>query len=441
MLQFIWFEIKRNLKRKEVIFLTLILVLCEGALLMQCNTNSHYEDVFSLQEKRQNLFYNNYPIIDKEKNEEIDQKVLQLNKTFAEYTSQKRKHQWKEMLTSLLDMYIFEEEMSYYSLPKEYRDSLPNVEEVKDIVKKMDLFDGSKYEPYMLQLDWMGEYYTKLSYHAEALKMRYLYSIYDQDIGVLSYSSVNSSTLLIQLMRSVLAVVLPLLVAILFFDDHKYYHEIGVDKSMMVIPKVRRTFIISKIIANSALVLFVVFVPILLMVCILGIFDHFQYHSYPTVVNEGGIIGTAVSYVRDGGYLLRDSEELYLGVTRMSENMFSNPNIDLIPMWAVNVLGMAMIIFLIIFYVQINLFCTRLFKNSYVALLCNLLIIAVLVYYAPVESIDALRCLNPMIYKDPFLNIMGTSYYPWLTGMLVIGGYNILLYIANRILFRFKYYG
>lgn len=52
MLQFIWFEIKRNLKRKEVIFLTLILVLCEGALLMQCNTNSHYEDVFSLQEKR-----------------------------------------------------------------------------------------------------------------------------------------------------------------------------------------------------------------------------------------------------------------------------------------------------------------------------------------------------------------------------------------------------
>ena len=125
----------------------------------------------------------------------------------------------------------------------------------------------------------------------------------------------------------------------------------------------------------------------------------------------------------------------------MSENMFSNPNIDLIPMWAVNVLGMAMIIFLIIFYVQINLFCTRLFKKSYVALLCNLLIIAVLVYYAPVESIDALRCLNPMIYKDPFLNIMGTSYYPWLTGMLVIGGYNILLYIANRILFRFKYYG
>lgn len=441
MLQFIWFEIKRNLKRKEVIFLTLILVLCEVALMVQCNTNSRYEDVFSFQETRENLFYNIYPIMDKEKSEEIDQKVLQLNKTFAEYTSQKRNHQRKEMLTSLLDMYIFEEEMTYYSFPKEFRETLPHVEEVQEIVKEMDLFDGSEYEPYMMQAIWQGDYYSKLAYHREALKMRYLYSIYDQDIDVLSYSSVNSSTLLIQLMRSVLAIVLPLLVAILFFDDHKYYHEIGVDKTMMVIPKARRMFILSKIIANSALVLFVVFVPILLMTGILGIFDHFQFHSYPTVVNKGGIFGTAVSYVRDGGYLLRDSEEMYLGVTQMSENMFSNPNIDIMPMWEVNLLGMVMIIFLIIFYVQLNLFCTRLFKNAYIALLCNLLIIAVLIYYAPVESIDALRYLNPMIYKDPFMNIMGTSYYPWLTGMFVIGGYNIVFYIANRILFRFKYYG
>lgn len=441
MLQFIWFEIKRNIKRKEVIFLTLILVLCEVALMVQCNTNSRYEDVFALQETRDNLFYNTYPIIDEEKSKEIDEKVLQLNRTFAEYTSQKRNHEWHDMLTSLLDMYIFEEEMAYYSLPEEARDYLPNAAEVQKIVKEMNMFDGSEYEPYMMQEFWQGDYYSALSYHREALKMRYLYSIYSQNIAPLSYSSVNSSTLLIQLMRNVLVVVLPLLVAVLFFDDHKYYHEIGVDKTMMVIPKARRTFVLSKIIANTALVAAVVFLPIFFMTCIMGIFDHFQFHSYPTVVNKGGIFGTAVSYVRDGGYLLRDSGGVYLGVTEMSDNMFSNPNIDLMPMWAVNVLGLAMILFLIIFYVQINLFCTRLFKNNYIALLCNLAIIAVLIYYAPADSIDTIRFLNPMMYRDPFLNIMGTNFFPWLIGMIVLGGYNVLLYIVNRILFRYKYYG
>ena len=102
-------------------------------------------------------------------------------------------------------------------------------------------------------------------------------------------TDVYKRQIFIQLLRNILAYVTPILVILLFYNDRKEYHEMGVDKTMMVISKARSRYVLGKIIANTIIMLIVVFGPILLFTLVLGIFDHFQNLEYPLFSNKEGL--------------------------------------------------------------------------------------------------------------------------------------------------------
>lgn len=121
--------------------------------------------------------------------------------------------------------------------------------------------------------------------------------------------------------------------------------------------------------------------------------------------------------------------------------MLFNPYMDFIPLWQGILLTLILYIALIFLYVQINMFITRLIKNPNLALTINIALILALIFISPLTSMEFINSFNPLTYRDPGMNVMGTSYYPWSLGMLVIFSYNIILYLGNRIVFAKKYYG
>ena len=84
---------------------------------------------------------------------------------------------------------------------------------------------------------------------------------------------------------------------------------------------------------------------------------------------------------------------------------------------------------------------TRLIKNPYLAMVVNIGIILLLILISPLPSMNFMNTFNPLTYRDPGMNVMGTSYFPWSAGMLVVLAYNVILYVCNKIVFARKYYG
>lgn len=430
-----YYEVIRILKNKNTKIIILLLLLCELGVLLSLHNVSRSEDVFNGTETwgvMSSLFDHNR-LSEEDQNTliQIDDEEMKQVELFKYYKS---KEEWEKMLLSGIDYRQYCAQIYSFYLALGYDGYFRNKGQLDSIIQEFDFINLSSYKDYTrIEID--GEHIFPWALH----DMQYFYELYKQKLTPMTYSHVDSSTVFLQLLRNILALLLPLLIPLMFFYDRTLCHKTGVDKVIMTIPSARKKFVRTKVLAHSTIVILMIFVPIMIATFVLGLFDHFQNFTYPVFSNTAGIHGFRFSIFEFLNSIEMDPISNY-GIVATSFNMQLNPFMEFIPSWQVTVLSAVFLILLVFFYVQLNFFFTRLFKNAYLGLTINLMIVLLLIYLSPQSSTAMYNIINPFTYRDPGLLVMGTSYYPWSIGMLVITVYNVGLYLINKILLKFKWY-
>lgn len=445
MIEFIKFEVIRNLRRKDVRLLFIILIMCELVLMTSLHQQSFNEPVYS----DSAYWVANDAHFRAEPPEELEkmamEDIAELNEGLLLYFQYENEKDWDKMYFEAMKFNNYFSQVCAYD-PNEVLDEVSAIWlQNADIVYKIrEKYDFISIDEYASIIDTNTNFHHDFPWHLHELQ--YFTSLYEQHLEPMTYSHIDSTTAFIQIVRHLLAVVTPILAALLFFNDRREYHEMGVDKTMMIIPSVRKKFVLGKIVANSIIMMLVVFGPILIFTLLLGLFDQFRNINYPLLANPKGLTEIYFPYF-DKVYgpstlqeaITRDSL-IYFGVTLTSPNMLMNPYMDFMPLWKIVFFGVILFIPLIVLYVQINMLLTRLIKNAYIALITNIAVILILIMISPLPSMNLFNVINPLTYRDPIVNVMGTSYFPWLAGMLVMIFYNIVLFICNKIVFSHQYY-
>lgn len=439
MKEFIKFEVIRNLKRKEIKILLIILVMCELIFLATLQKKSISEEIF--------VGSKYWVVTDahfKSDSDLVAKDIEELQNGLELYHKYENEKQWRKMYWEAMkytsyfgQVYAYEP----YELTEKEKVFLQKVDILNEIQKKYGLPSIDKYAEL---IDTTTDLHSIFAWPLHEL--RYFTSLYENDLAPMTYSYVDSTTVFIQILRNILSLITPLLVGLLFFNDRKEYHDMGVDKSLMIIPKVRKKYILGKIIANTLIILIITLGPILLFTIIFGLFDHFGNLSYPLLANKKGLTEMYFPFI-DGLYgpsTLQESIDNGIvsnfGLCLTSENMVFNPYMDFIPLWQGVLLGGGLFVLLTILYIQINMIITRLIRNPYLALTINIMVILFLIVCCPLTSMNILNVMNPLAYRDPLMNVIGTSYYPWIAGVVVVIIYNIILYFSNKFAFSYRCY-
>lgn len=430
-----YYEVIRILKQKNTKIIILLLMLCELGILLSLHESSRSEDVFAdtgTWVTTSSLFdHDRLSAEDSKVIDNIDEEEVKQADLFKYY---KEKKEWNKMLISGMDYRQYCAQIYSFYPALKYEGYFRNKDQLESIIKEYNFVDIGFYKDY-IRTGVDGASMFQWALH----DVQYFHELYKKQLTPMTYSHIDSSTVFLQLMRNLLGLLLPLLVPLLFFYDRTLCRKAGVDKVILSIPSARRKFVRTKVLAQGTIAVLIIFLPILITALIMGLFDHFQNLSYPVFSNVAGINGFTFSKFE----ILNFDEMLPItnyGITATSSNMQLNPFMEFLPIWQVTLLSASLLILMIFFYVQLNFFFTRLFKNAYVALTINLLVILLLIYLSPQTSMDTYNIFNPLTYRDPGLQVMGTSYYPWSIGMCVMVAYNIGLYILNKLQFKVRWY-
>ena len=415
--------------------------MCELILMITLYNKSSIEDVYSASSDwvatESYFVLNASPDLLKQGKKDVQK----LSESLLLYSKYEQDKDWQNMYLKAMEYNSYYGQVfSYY--PTDFSEYYINSDRLEQIRAKYNFPSIKSYgeilDPYANAAEMFSWPLHELTYFTE---------LYEKNLVPMTYSHVDSTTVFLQILRNILVYATPILIILLFYNDRKEYHDMGIDKTMMVIPKARNRFIFGKVVANSLIIMMIIFGPILCFTLVVGIFDHFQNLSYPLFANKAGISSIHYSFFPNLYNLgtLQESIESGImtnfGLTYTSINMLFNPYMDFIPLWQGILLTLILYIALIFLYVQINMFITRLIKNPNLALTINIALILALIFISPLTSMEFINSFNPLTYRDPGMNVMGTSYYPWSLGMLVIFSYNIILYLGNRIVFAKKYYG
>ena len=445
MIKFIRFEIIRNLRRKRVRVLTLLLILCEFITLAALNDKSKNEDVFSLSDGSTTVSVMTRTTLSDEDTQFIEKQVEKVNVKGSFFDYYKNTKQWKKMYLTGMEVYCYQVD-TRTSIPIESQstfDYTNHVEELKKIQKEYNLTSVPKNPKGTTWFQPIGTVgYEMIPFYQQGT--RYFERLYKNNLNPLCYSSVDSSTVLIQLVRNVFNVLLPVLIVLLFFDLKKSYKDSGVDKSLMVIPNLKDKFYLYEYVANFILIALIVLIPVLLISIALGIKNGFQNFLYPILCNTKGIFGFEFSKINnftyDTQWCIQNNAMYNYGLTYLSTEMARNPYLDFTSLWCVVVLTILMMILLIGVYYQLSFIISYLFKNSYFGLFFLLLLLLILCLLSPLGSSNMLNMINPITYRDPTMIITGTSCFPYSIGMIVLFSYNLILYALGKFIFKKKFY-
>lgn len=432
MFKFIAFEIKRNIKRIEVIILIVALLLCEFFVLSNLTNTAKNEDVLF----ETNSWRKPYFIVqtdDAEIMNEIQSELDYLNRLITQINIDKENKNWNSFELGVMEYMNYEAQLSLKDIVSNEKYNVAvNQDKVNEIVSKYDFISINEH------LDLVKPRIVDFSFYPYTQQyIRYMNHLYKNNLMPMTYSHVDSSTLFIQLIRYLLSFLVPILIVLILYNDWNYLETKGILRNLKTIPKMKNNIYKYKLLSNISLVSLIVYVPLLLFSLFLGIKDQFKTIAYPVLSYVPGI--TKFSFLENN--LSEHIEQgifSNFGLNQLHLYSQVDSGMDFLPMWFVVALTILLFFLLIILLIQITMFLSKQIKNPFVVLIVNIVLIVLLKIITPLGNTSILNIVNPMSYCDPSLNIMGTSYFPWFAGVVVLMIENIIIYFLNNKLFTKK---
>lgn len=380
--------------------------------------------------------------------------IIKLNDITNHMNTYFMKKDMKSVNRSIADialMHAYRINENYKHVDTKYisRDYIHNDEKLEKIYKEEKL---PKYTYDELTMQSIGSYSSDYDYYTGSdeaefypyfqLMGRFYHQLDKQGIEQLTYSTVDSSTIILQFFRNFCPLIIILLVSLLFFDCIFEDRETGVIKTIIAQPVSRLKYLNKKIIANISISLAVILIPLLILVLGLGIFDHFETINAPVLANTNGI--TSLAFVENPAAdpLTNEMTSMTLGLSEYFPipQALSSPNAtyDLMPLWQFNLLCIVNVSMIIIFCVMLNMLLNVIFKNKMASLVLSIIIVLGGSALVSVANYEVIYAFIPFTFMNPVNILSGLSSYSYLNGILVLGGYSIILYLLTIIIFKRK---
>lgn len=419
MLNYIKFNIKSSLKRKENVILILLFVICEIVLLFTLNTKIDAESPYqqslgisssNVSQKIDSELYKEFMDMVNVTNSEIEEGELAWkNKEWKSYCEYKVKVSVLEAQWYILTS---NEEISYFEHSKI----------IEKLRKKYDIEDLSKYKTII-----GNKSNDNISlYFCSQQAARYFDYLLDHNLTPITYSFVDSSSVLLQISRYIFPIVLPLIVGLLLFQQKE--RRMKTEKTILTISNMKKKYLKWNLLSDSILILLIVFLPIIIYVIGISLVHGVANFNYPVLYYHSGITG-----LNHWDTMGLDSVSLVAsGLTNMSVNQFCTPGMEIMPLWQCSLLIGFGIILLVIFYVMLIHLLSIIIKNKYLSLLMFLVALGILAFSSPIGNMQIMNTVNPMSYRDFGMNLLGTSYFGYFAGIAVLTIYCIVMYLVLK---------
>lgn len=413
------FNIKSNLKRKENLILIVLFIICEIALLFILNTKSFTESPYqtSLGISIASVSQKNDPKLYQEFMDEVNL----IRQTIDKGEQDGKEKNWKSYCEYKVKVSVLEAQwyMVTSSMPNDsYFEHADVLEELR---KEYGLPDLSQYEKLIVQKsNDINLYFCSMQ------QARYFDYLLKHDLTPITYSYVDASSVSLQIVRYILPVVLPLLVGLLLFQQRE--RRAKTEKTILTISGVKKKYVRWNLISDVLFVLLVVFLPILVYMIALVPFKGVSNLIYPVLYYKPGFTG--FHYWDTQG--LDHIELVASGLTNMSVNQFTTPGMELMPLWQCTLFVAFGLVLSTIFYVLLITVLSKLMKNKYLSLLVFLVVLGLCSLASPLGNMQKINTFNPMSYRDFGMNLLGTSYFGYFAGIVIIGLYSVILYLVLK---------
>ena len=168
--------------------------------------------------------------------------------------------------------------------------------------------------------------------------------------------------------------------------------------------------------------------PILVYMIVLVPFKGVSNLIYPVLYYKPGFTG--FHYWDTQG--LDHIELVASGLTNMSVNQFTTPGMELMPLWQCTLFVAFGLVMSTTFYVLLITVLSKLMKNKYLSLLVFLVVLGLCSFASPLGNMQKINTFNPMSYRDFGMNLLGTSYFGYFAGIVIIGLYSVILYLVSK---------
>lgn len=416
---YVLFNIKSNLKRKENLILIVLFIICEIALLFILNTKSFTESPYqtSLGISIASVSQKNDPKLYQEFMDEVNL----IRQTIDKGEQDGKEKNWKSYCEYKVKVSVLEAQwyMVTSSMPNDsYFEHADVLEELR---KEYGLPDLSQYEKLIVQKsNDINLYFCSMQ------QARYFDYLLKHDLTPITYSYVDASSVSLQIVRYILPVVLPLLVGLLLFQQRE--RRAKTEKTILTISGVKKKYVRWNLISDVLFVLLVVFLPILVYMIVLAPFKGVSNLIYPVLYYKPGFTGFHYWDTQGLDHIVLVAS----GLTNMSVNQFTTPGMELMPLWQCTLFVAFGLVLSTIFYVLLITVLSKLMKNKYLSLLVFLVVLGLCSFASPLGNMQKINTFNPMSYRDFGMNLLGTSYFGYFAGIVIIGLYSVILYLVLK---------
>ncbi|BCN28872.1 ABC transporter permease subunit [Anaeromicropila herbilytica] len=272
---------------------------------------------------------------------------------------------------------------------------------------------------------------------------KYFYSLYEHNLKDSNTYQMDSMAFCYHYLNKIVPILLAVLILIIMFDSINEEHSKGSLKLILTQPFSRKRYLLAKIIVGVMHTIFVVVIPMIGIVCVMGIGDFFKNYNYPVLYLRRSFTRFFSIHNNLEYDLKHFGVNKYYGFSltsyspKGSQDGISN-RITILPLYQFLLLSSLILLFMIIFYVVLNTLISCIFKSKIISFaIAGLITIVGMILSNPLISSDSYN-LSPFSMNNPVRILSGTYNVTALTAMIVLFASSLVLFIVNVLYFRKK---
>lgn len=412
-MKYIWFEVKRSFRMKETLGIWILIVVLIG-----------FSQFSAMQEAKQETFFPEMEGMTVRDGQFFDYSQMEAE----DVQKMEQINGWARTMgdedPNLNDLLAYTSALSRLCAITSPSSSQINYdadgEIVEDIITKHQFYNYQSLKDKYKSVAYVSWYEMLPSLNQV---VQYIDRLETTQQMPLKRSEVTSGTALIQFDRSTIALALPLVLTFLFFQDRRSRDKEGSEQTLMEIAGMKKKFVWKRIAAQVIVTLILVFSPFVVEQLVLGIIHGFSSWTYPMLVDVKSMQSFSSGLPLDGTMI----ETTTLGLTSISMDTLTHTQLlDFVDTWVINLWIIAVFIGVIIWIILTNYLISCVIKNSYLALLVRIIIIALLLGISFMLPNQWINVFNPLAYWNVIDILSGNLRYSVLTGLTVCVGFIVL---------------
>lgn len=320
MWNYIRFNLKSNLRRKENIILIFLVIVCEIALLFTLDTKvpseTPYQQFLGISTSSVS------PTKDTKLYQEFIEFANSVNRDIEKGNRALKNHDWKIYSQCMVKVNLASAQWYKISSNIPNESYFEHYDEIEKLRKAYGVKDLSKYEKIIVQKSNSDVD----MYFSSEQAVRYFDSLLKQKLTPITYSYVDGSTILLQIVRYVFSVLLPLLIGLLLFQQKE--RRAKTEKTILTISQMKKKYMRWNLFSDIMFILCILFVPIFVYIIVLSLTKGISNFNYPVLYYKPGLCGFTYWDTRG----LDEISPVACGLTNMIVNQFLSAGMELMPL-------------------------------------------------------------------------------------------------------------